>query len=77
MLRTTYGDQIIIEHADVHDIQSILGRYQISRPDLIISGLPGNIYQDFLLQLLQQFIAQGMIFRGFSYAPHDSRTAYQ
>ncbi len=77
LLSTSYGDRIIVEHADVHDMQSILDRYQITRPDLIISGLPGNIYQDSLLQLLHQYIIDGMVFRWFSYAPHDSRTAYQ
>ena len=77
LLKKEFGSRIIVEHGSVIDIKKILEKYNVNRPDAIISWLPFNVYTVWLMKELHEYIKQWTIFRWFSYTPHQFREIYQ
>lgn len=77
LLNRDFGKRIIIEHGSVLDIEQILHKHNIARPDLIISWLPFSVYTVELMKTLETYINKWTIFRWFSYTPHQFRDIYK
>ena len=77
LLHTLYGHHIIIEHTNVTDLPAILSKHNIAKVDLIISGLPFQVYTHSLINSLAVLIKQGTVFRWFSYTPYWVRKIYK
>jgi len=68
-----YRDRVIIEQASAAELDAILARHGIDRPDCIVSGLPlaslPVAVAERIAGQLRHFIGLGTIYRSFTYRP--------
>jgi len=79
LLQRKYGQRVIIENTSAHLLDDILQKYQISKVDVLISGLPflyGPIREQ-LFTTIKNLTDQGTIFRFFTYMPPIMKKVYK
>jgi phosphatidylethanolamine/phosphatidyl-N-methylethanolamine N-methyltransferase len=80
LLRSEYGDRVILVQGEATKTPEILASHGIERPDIVLSWLPYSALRDSHGDLVKQLIdytAQGTIFRWFSYTPSKFLAAYK
>ena len=68
-----YGERVIVERTSATELDAILARHGIERPDCIISGLPlaslPSAVSERIAGHIRHFIGLGTIYRSFTYCP--------
>lgn len=75
LLQEKFWNAITIEQADVKDIEHIRQKHHIWKIDLIVSWLPFLPAQS-IHDELKSYLAQGTIFRTFTYQPSTFKKFY-
>ncbi|MSU55453.1 MAG: SAM-dependent methyltransferase [Candidatus Taylorbacteria bacterium] len=78
LLNKKFSGKVIVEHGSAYCLNTILKKYNIDRPDLIISGLPFSIpgIKKELLNPIKKHTENGTIFRFFTYLPPIMKHIY-
>lgn len=65
ILHEKFGDRVIIEQIDAKDIELVVAKYGLVKPDLIVSALPflPNLQKVPLFNAIKKYTEQGTIFR--------------
>jgi len=62
------SDNIFVENQNAENLQNILEKYKLKKPDMIISTLPTNMPNKYIVfDKIQNFIENWTIFRNFTY----------
>ncbi len=80
MLHQKYGNSLILECTSATLVDEVAKKHNILRPSLVISWLPHYTLSDEhwnVMDTIVKWTAQGTIFRGFSYTPHNLRQVYK
>jgi phospholipid N-methyltransferase len=79
LLKRKFGDRVIIEEASAEKLDTILAKYSVAHPDLIVSGLPflKDEAGKMLIRSIARHTAKGTIFRFFTYMPPVMKRVYR
>jgi phospholipid N-methyltransferase len=75
LLQQKFWEKIVVELADVKDIELIRKKYILPKIDLIISWLP-FLPAESIHDELKEYLSQGTIFRTFTYQPSKFKKLY-
>jgi phospholipid N-methyltransferase len=75
LLQDKFKERIILEKDDVSNIEKIKQKHNIQKIDLIISWLP-FLPAESIHKEIQDYTAQGTIFRSFTYQPASFKKKY-
>lgn len=78
-LRRKFGAKVIVENANANLLEDILKKHNVSKLDLLISGLPflEEAVNDHLLASIKKQTDNGTIFRFFTYLPPVMKRVYK
>lgn len=79
-LRGEFGDKAIIERASAQSLDTLVLKHNMTKVDLIVSGLPFTLPEDTkkkLFESIKTHTNSGAIFRFFTYNPPLMKRAYK